>query len=499
MALYPKKNLFFFLLLVSFFTITACYTQGIRPADYDKKIAVADIKADLQILHKHLFQVHGSLFTYHSKEEFAAFFEETASRITSPMTTLEAYTLIGPINKLIADSHTSISLPDDYFEYAETAMPLLPLGIRYLQEQLYITVNLSENDDVIPGSTLVAINGRDAMQLFAYLRTFWERDGYNLTSPNRQLASSFMDYFALLIDQPKVFKVDLISPNGEPYSVVLASEIWPVLEKRLDTHFKENIPNLGPKPPLEFQLEDGVGYLRIRSFHPGHIRRAKQKVKPFFRQVFEELAVAKAENLIIDIRNNGGGSETVFMPLLSYLLDEPFIVYRELSTSTISIPDHHLYPYDKPAKLEKYASRRLTRKGDRYWDLKDPSTKLAKIQSPHFAGNVYIIINEQSYSAAGDFCGVVQQQQRATFIGAETGGNPYVNVAGESLTLVLPHTKIRAEIPILKFVINNDQENKGHGMMPDHPVPITIQDALVYKDPVLPFVKELIAKQQNLD
>ncbi|MEL6143534.1 MAG: S41 family peptidase, partial [Bacteroidota bacterium] len=248
---------------------------------------------------------------------------------------------------------------------------------------------------------------------------------------------------------------------------------------------------------LEFRLEDGVGYLRIRSFHPGRIRRAKQKFKPFFRQVFEELAVTEVENLIIDIRNNGGGSESVFMPLLSYLLDESFLVYSELSTNTTSIPDHHLYPFDNPAKLEKYAKRRLTKRGDRYWDLKDPSTKKTEPKQPHFGGKVYVIINEQSYSAAGDFCGVIQQYQRATFVGEETGGNPYLNVAGESLTLVLPHTGIRAEIPILKFVINNDQENTGNGMIPDHRVPITIEDALVYKDPVLPFVKKLIAKQRK--
>lgn len=485
-------------LRLSFVLSTILYTSLLAaqvPAGFAQKHASEAVIEDINILERHLYQIHGGIFTYHDQAAFKDYFGGLRAQVTEAMTTLEAYKVIGPLSTLIGDSHTEINLPEAYQDYVDSEMLLFPFGVRYLGEKLYLTVNLSGSNAFIPGAEILSINGRDALEIFKVLRQYFERDGFNLSGPNRQASSLFMDKYGLIIGQPAEFTLEMISPDGQKYTAKVASQTWPILEERLEAHFAAKIPNSGPKPPLELQIEGNTAYLRVRSFSPDRIKRGKQHFKSFFKDAFEQIAAAGVENLILDVRNNGGGSETVFMRILNHLLDEPYLVYRELSTATTTIPDHHLYPRDKPARLEKFATRKLTPRNGRYLDLKDPSANIASPKSPHFAGKVYVLINEFSYSATGDFCGVLQQYNRATFVGAETGGNPYVNTAGMDLTLILPNTKIEVRIPLLLFIINNDRANTGHGMQPDIPVSLSIEDVLNYQDPVLPYVRELIAKE----
>ncbi|MEM9529073.1 MAG: S41 family peptidase, partial [Bacteroidota bacterium] len=207
-----------------------------------------------------------------------------------------------------------------------------------------------------------------------------------------------------------------------------------------------------------------------------------QKPEQFFRAAFKKLIATDAQELIIDVRDNGGGSEEAFIPLLQHLLTEPFQVYRELSVKTQTIPQQEYFPYDKPKKLEKAAKKSYTAVGDRFHDLNSPSVKMTAPNSPHYQGKVYVLMNERSYSATGDFIGVLDQYNRATFAGVETGGNPYQNVAGERLTLLLPNSQLRIHIPLLKYVINNDHKNEGRGMLPDISIPQTVDEIINFQD-----------------
>jgi len=490
----PSFFLFFFLGL--FALHAACVSAQQSPSSEERLLSPAAFQEDLAILQKHLYQIHGAPFTYHDRTTFDTWFERQQSGANAPLSVLDAYRIIGQLHPLIGDSHTEIRLPERYYDAIDQEYRLFPFGVRYLRDSLFVTVNLSENEDVVLGSVILRINGQDAGAQFRQIRAYFERDGFNETGPNAQASSLFMDYHALLIEQPDAYTLDLMNPEGKPYSITVPAEQWPVLEKRLKAHWEALLPPATPKPPLAFRTEDGVGYLRIRSFSPQRLAQAKQKPERFFAEMVGKLNTEGVKELIIDVRGNGGGSETVFMPLLRHLLATPFRVYRELSVRTLEIPDHQYYPYDKPKKLERLAQKTYTLQGERYVDTKDPATNTTAPVSPHFAGTVFVLMDERAYSATGDFLGVLQAQQRATFVGEETGGNPYQNVAGERLTLVLPNSKIRLGIPLLKYVINNDHPNTGHGMMPDIPLPRPLEDIIYFKDDQLQQLFQLIRTER---
>ncbi|MEM7573142.1 MAG: S41 family peptidase [Bacteroidota bacterium] len=454
--------------------------------------SVTELREDLRLVQAHLHSVHGSLYTYHSPARFEAYFDSLSAEIRAPMSTLSFYKALGPLNRLIADAHTAIQLPDSYYEYLNTEIKMFPFGVRYLQDKLYLTVNLSNQSELPMGVELININGQNALDVFRQLQQYFERDGFNLSSPNRACANQFQDLYGLIYGSTELFELEVKSSEGERLIFQVDGDSWPVIAPRLAAHFDRVFPDYNAPPPLEFKIENAIGQLRIRSFHPGEIAEADLDFRSFFRSCFEQLHQNKVGDLIIDLRGNGGGSEDVFMPLLSYLLDTPFIVYEDLSTTTITIPDHQYYPYNNLRRLERRAKRNYRPQAGRFAELANPATQPTTPQAPHFQGRVFVLTDANTHSAAGDFCGVLLAHQRAEFVGQESGGNPYQNTAGERITLVLPHSRLEIGIPLLRYVIAGGLSNPGRGVIPSYSVEISPQQAIEYADPVLPFVLQLI-------
>ena len=458
--------------------------------DRNKTFTIPALKEDLQIFRHHLETVHGGLYTYTSKEEMDAYFAELKATLQAPLTELDFYTLISKTSAQIKDAHTGIYASAACLNYVDEQMKLLPLGIRWIDGSLYIRRNFSTKEDLEIGSELLSINGHDAITIFNQLLPMIERDGNNLTSPRRELSGLFMDRYGMVFGEPDTFAVVLKQKDGAIIKYDLASRTWPdqVATWKTRYGFQSNTD----KQQLKLAIQGDIATLTVKSWSPGRIKAGKQKFKSFFREAFEQIHAQNVQHLILDMRNNGGGSEVVFMELLGHLLQEPYIVYKELSTRTDQIPDHQYYPNDKVKQLEKFAQKKMIKRGDRFHLKKDASLVPADPLTPHYQGQLYVLINEKSHSATGDLSGLLQAHRLGIFIWNETGGNPYENTAGDAPFLHLPNTGIRVLIPTLKFGINRPDENTGRGVIPDHILIPSIEDIIEGRDVEMQFTLELI-------
>jgi hypothetical protein len=119
------------------------------------------------------------------------------------------------------------------------------------------------------------------------------------------------------------------------------------------------------------------------------------------------------------------------------------------------------------------------------------------VASP-YAGKLYILVNGATGSAASILATLIRVNRKdAIFIGEESGGDMEGPVSGDGLSIVLPNTKLRAEVPYIKRVVNlNGYPNKkGRGIIPDHHITPTPEDLTDIKDAELNFTLKLIQRK----
>ncbi len=122
-------------------------------------------------------------------------------------------------------------------------------------------------------------------------------------------------------------------------------------------------------------LADGVGLIRIFSFHQG--------AETQFRAAYDALKAEGMERLVIDVRHNGGG----------------------LVSEMTAIADIFLPECDVMIMRSKSGKEERRRSGEQEDDLP-----------------LAVLVDEQSYSAAEFFAALMQEYGRAKTVGAQTTG-----------------------------------------------------------------------------
>ena len=112
---------------------------------------------------------------------------------------------------------------------------------------------------------------------------------------------------------------------------------------------------------------------------------------------------------------------------------------------------------------------------------------------PIFKGNVYILSNYRTGSAAAMLTTLFQDNGIGTVIGTSVGNNP--TGATTYTPMELPKTK--AKISIATTYIERPEKVKGEIQIPDIWVEYTIDDLLNGKDPYLEIVKKQIKEKAS--
>lgn len=201
------------------------------------------------------------------------------------------------------------------------------------------------------------------------------------------------------------------------------TRIYPKLND--DPKYVQYFKSLKATAPYIESLNPTTLYLRIPSFESG-FKRSIDSVLKANRQ-----KILSTKNLVIDIRNNGGGSDAAYREIIPYLYTNPVrtVGVEFLSTKLnnqrmldfISKPEYGFDDEDK--KWARKAYEQLEAKLGQFVNLNDKIVSENKKDTVYpYPQNVGVIINEANGSTSEQFLLEAKQSKKVKLFGVTTYG-----------------------------------------------------------------------------
>lgn len=465
------------------------------PAQFDAaaKYTVEQLKEDFSLLRTALEESHAGLTFYSPKKEMDRLFDRIDGQLVKPMTEPEFLKRLTLLIAGINDGHTGIQPSQDYQVYLSSKGIIFPFNQRFIKKKAYLFRNYSDLEDLEMGGELLSLNGRPMSRILEEMLEYISSDGHIETSKYKRLESTetFARLYTLLFEETSQFEFEYRLPKTGKVERIQVKGIQPGPMNRL---FRQRYPEAAQEqPPLKVEYRDDVAILTIRTFSDGPPSKAGTPFPGFMKKTFQEIDEKGINNLIIDLRRNGGGADLNGRLLFGYLTDKPFKYYThlEIMRNELSFLEHTDVP-----DLNKMLKAR-TRPNDQgtFDATMHPNLGEMKPMQPNFRGDVYVLIDGASFSASGETTSLMHYYKRAKFVGEECGAGYYGNTSGIMPTLTLPNTKLRIRIPMMRYhMAVSGYKYPDRGIIPDYPFTRSIQDLLADKDSELDYVLDLIKK-----
>ncbi len=444
--------------------------------DPDHAFAVADLQEDFAILRAAVEEGHPGVYRYSSRVQMDVHFERIGSMIGELMTELDFLRVVGMSLATINDGHTGVNGSAAFAGYLEQQPVRLPFKLVFIDGRAHLHRNYSEVSDDLLGAEVISINGRPMATIVEDLFTLLPSDGRVETSKYRRLESTagFGLSFSSMYGWTTAFELELRLPDGSTRTVDVSGITSEELTRRFDERYSDVAVDL---PPIELEYRGEVPILTVRTFGGGAYRPAGIDYGDFLHDAFEGFAERGAQDLIIDVRNNGGGSDEYGKMLFAYFADAEFDYYASLEMN------HYRFDFQRYTSRpdsEFPEDRRRPNDHGTYDVLGHPNLGSQQPLEPGYRGRVWVLQNGGSFSATGEFTSVLHHNYAdAMFVGEESGAGYYGNVSGASVRLTLPNTGVRVNLPLMKYSSAVEGYTPvDRGLIPDIEVEPSIEDVL---------------------
>ena len=478
---------------------------------FKRQLTARQVKEDLEILKKGLEKIHPSLNQYISEKEFDNLFEKERQQEGPTLSVQDTYRKISRIVASVKCQHTIATPPDNLIYRMQKKGKFFPLRVfwEFDPVRAFMIFDFSKEADLPPGLEIFSINGKSIQSIHDELMPFFPSDGGILSNKQSrlQVGVDFQFWYYLFMERPDSFLVELSDINGQRFTKsfqAVTFQQWtrnykkylsqkePVVRKYTDYYAGKE--KLNRKEPIRYEyLSDSIGLLTVMNFVDS------DKFTSVVPEAFGDLKRKNIQNLIIDVRYNGGGNDILGRKLFTYLIDQPSAYFDSLYSSTgISDTTFLFRNTDKDRAWFQNTLPLVDSLPDGRFATKPSVNEGLTVQRPNkdsFKGNVYILMNGRSASTTAEFLAAVHFNKLATFIGEESGGDYHGGNGGDFAKLKLPNSNIHVQIPLTNYVMNSQEKQfEGRGTLPDHQVSLTISDFLIMKDQELEKALYLIKK-----
>ncbi|OJJ20420.1 hypothetical protein BKI52_18350 [marine bacterium AO1-C] len=476
--------------------ILGLWLMGQTLVAQDKFFPKAKLLEDLKVFRAVMEEIHPGLYFYRSKDEINRDLAQIADSLKPQTSELDFYRQIIRFISKIGCGHTWAD-PEktlDNVLWKETKQ--FPLKIRLIKGKMYCLETYTlQNKGIQLGDEILRINGYSSHTLVKQMMPYTVGDGTIVSGRMRLIENLFGFFYGLIYGQTNSFTVDYINAQGVQATTTLVGLSVAEL-KKIKQDLKNKLDDSPRNLHLQFYPKQGTAHLKIKGFFDWEVDSKEVSFEKALKKAFEKIAAAKTKYLILDLRNNGGGEGKLGLQTLTYLMNQPFIQFKEAFVKAIN-PKSRSYT-DITDDLIKELTEVTKKKGDHHFVLTNTvSDKPVQPRQPNFAGKIYVLTDGNTFSTAADVAAILFAQRKATFIGEEMGGSYYGNSSDFFVFATLPHSKVKVRIPLVGFRNNVSKLfPNGRGVIPKHRIEPQIQDIIAGHDVVLKFALDLIQQQK---
>lgn len=409
----------------------------------------AQMKEDLEQLQADLAAVHPKTETGVPQELDEAF-TRAFERVKNPMTTGEFYSIVAAPPCILGDAHTTI--------YPLEGGLQLSADIRVVGNKLYVI----EGVNFEPGDELISLGGISVERVFALAESVVSTE--NPYWRNYRL--------------PTLLKYETLRQLGEfkGGQAVEAGVIRNGKNMTVIAEFSHNYApqkqgfNKGPDPyDYRLNTEAGLCVFKLRNCI------SDKDFSTFLAEMFGAIASEDIQHLIVDLRGNPGGTIGVLNEFLRY----------------INVDEYTTNGYVTRLSQAACEKKGVFALGGLINTSGPKPIKNRKVEELVYDGDIYILIDNGTFSAANLFATILVDNGLATTVGEPSGNAP--SFYADILQFQLKHSKLFYTISSSKLLRpDTELEGDSDALNPDIPVECTVQDYLAGRDPAYERILTLI-------
>lgn len=501
------------LLTVSLLLISSIIVYGQK---IDDSFSKNRMKKDLSIFKEIRLKANSGLYKYRTKAQIDSIYNWAEEEIEKSSSYIDFYNIICQLTDFEGSLHNETSLPDKFLQTIKKEhYGYFPFPIKWIEGKWIVNYDKGE----IPlGAEIIEINKVPISEIIFNLHKYYTTDGLNLTGKRIGIRKHFAKYLRLNYGQVKEFEITY-KRNGSSFKENKTIDGISYLDYYQNFDDRHSKPydqiyyselNEGEKYNFKI-LNAKTGVLTINTFSMGNETTLEhKKYARFLDSIFVKINFLNLKNLIVDVRQNSGGSDPNDVLTYSYLTSRKFQESKQAWISFNKIPyvkhlnvsvPKFLRPFGVGKFNRHFQKRFPTENNEKYFISKETSEiKTRKPNKNAFKGNVYLMVSPAVASAGSLFASMVAGNDNTTVIGEETMGGYYGHNGHTSLGYVLPKSGI-----IIDFSIDNiqqdvvDRKNQldKRGIIPNYTIGQSFQDFLNNTDTQMNFTKDLIKRAIN--
>jgi hypothetical protein len=462
--------------IFAFLFVLLLYSCASSKKNYDpnKKYSPQQLQQDFSLLRNILEKKHPSLYWYTPKDSMDMYFDKYYSNVKDSMTEQQfGWQIVAPLTDKIHCGHTSFSRSKAYNNWvAGKKIPSFPLLLKCWNDTLAVTANLNRKDSVLKRGTLItSINGIKNAEIIKTMFGYMTEDGYAINVNYSRLSNSFPYYHRNIFGVSKMYDVTYLDKTGKEQHINIAAvgllsdsskkiKDSAVFVKQPQQKKITRQQRLQEVRSLAVDTTINTAIITINSFSGSSLRT-------FYRQTFRYIKKTGIDNVVLDIRSNGGGRIRLSTLLTKYVSR---VNFKVADTSYAVVKS--LRPFSKYIKggfMDNLGLFFLTqKKADGLYHFGHWEKKVNKPKAVNnYTGNLYVLIAGNTFSAAALFSNAVKGQPGVALLGEETGGGWHGNNGILIPDIVLPNTHIKVRLPLFRLVQYHHAPKDGHGIAPD--------------------------------